>query len=200
MGKRGVKKDSDSHRTSGIPVLLIIDLQNDFVDRAWKKDIVVKNCRRLLAEARHSRIPVFHVRRNYRPDGLDVELPRLRRFSGEGWLAVGGSKGAEPPTGLEEIDGEIVVIKQRWSAFFQTELDMLLRRLGAGTVVIAGLQTPNCVRATAYDAIALDYETVVVSDATSARSGKIHVSNLEDMSAVGARIIPTTKALAILRP
>lgn len=199
MKKLKAKADLKSFRPKDIPALVIIDLQNDFVGRAWKNDIVVKNCKRLLVEARRSRIPVFHVRRSYRPDGLDVELPRLRRFSGDGWLAVGGTKGAEPPKGMEEIDGEIVVIKQRWSAFFQTELDLLLRRLGIGVIVIAGLQTPNCIRATAYDAIALDYETVVVSDATSARSGKIHVSNLEDMAAVGARIMPTAKVLVLFR-
>jgi nicotinamidase-related amidase len=199
LGKPNPRKDSNIFRADGIPVLVIIDLQNDFVDLAWKKEILLKNCKRLLVEARRSRIPVFHVRRSYRPDGLDVELPRLRRFSEEGWLAVGGTKGAEPPKGLEETDGEIVVVKQRWSAFFQTELDMLLRRLGAGTVVIAGLQTPNCIRATAYDAVALDYETVVVSDATTARNGKIHVSNLEDMAAAGVRVIPTAKVLAMLR-
>ena len=199
MGKAKAVKGSNPVRTGAIPALLIIDLQNDFINLAWQKEIVVKNCTRLLGEARRSRIPVFHVRRSYRPDGLDVELPRLRRFSGEKWMAVGGTKGAEPPRGLEERDGEIVVIKQRWSAFFQTELDMLLRRLGIGTLVIAGLQTPNCIRATAYDAIGFDYETVVVSDATSARTGKIHVSNLEDMAAVGVRVIPTEKALPFLR-
>jgi nicotinamidase-related amidase len=185
--------------SNGIPSLVIIDVQNDFVARAWNSGKMVSNCKELLAAAREARVPIFHVRRSYRVDGLDVELPRLRRFLGGEWLVAEGSEGAQPPEGLEEMEGEIVITKQRWSAFFQTELDMLLRRLGVGTLVIAGLQTPNCIRATAYDAIALDYDAVVVSDATSARSAKVHASNLEDMAEVGVRILKTREALDVLR-
>jgi nicotinamidase-related amidase len=183
----------------GVPALVLIDVQNDFVAKAWNRDKMLGNCIRLLLEARRARIPIVHVRRSYRADGLDVELPRLRRFAEDGWLAAEGSHGAEPPKGLEAGEGEIVVVKPRWSAFFQTELDLLLRRLGVGTLVIAGLQTPNCVRATAYDAVALDYDAVVVSDATSARTAAVHRSNLADMAEIGIRVLPASRVLAAMR-
>jgi nicotinamidase-related amidase len=191
-------KPAKAKRGSIMPALLLIDVQNDFLSRAWRGDSVVENCAKLLGCARDSGYPVVHVRRSYRADGLDVELPRLRRFAEEGWIAVGGTRGAEAPPALKELDGELVVVKPRWSAFFHTELDLLLRRIGADTLVIAGLQTPNCVRATAYDAIALDYRTIVVSDATSAATRAIHVANLGDLRRIGAGVMPTREAASVL--
>ena len=61
---------------------------------------------------------------------------------------------------LEVKPGDHYIAKKRWSAFFQTHLDLLFRRLGVANVVLAGVQTPNCIRGTAYDAIALDYPKV----------------------------------------
>lgn len=81
------------------------------------------------------------------------------------------------------------IVKQRYSAFFATELDMLLRRLRVDTVVLAGTTTPNCIRTTCYDAISLDYNTVVLSDCTSSASEEIQLSNLRDMANVGAQIL-----------
>jgi nicotinamidase-related amidase len=183
----------------GVPALVIIDVQRDFLRRAVEPARVARNCARLLAAARAGGAPVFHVRRTYRRDGLDVELPRLREFMSKGWLVAEGSPGARPPQGLEEVEGEIVVRKPRWSAFFRTELDLLLRRLGVGELYVAGLQTPNCVRATIYDAIALDYGVWLVEDATSARTMAVHRSNVRDMVAVGARVMSTAQACKALR-
>jgi nicotinamidase-related amidase len=178
---------------------VLVDVQKDFVARARNPDGLVRNCRLLLAVARKERVPIFHVRRSYRRDGLDVELPRLKRFIESGWMVEEGSDGARPPAGLEDCEGEIVVVKPRWSAFFQTELDLMLRRLGVSTLVIAGLQTPNCIRATAFDAIALDYGAIVVSDATSAATASVHASNLADMGNVGAAILSTQAAAKAFR-
>lgn len=56
------------------------------------------------------------------------------------------------------------------------------------TVVIAGTQTPNCVRATAFDAVSFDYRTIVLSDCTSSANADVQRSNLEDMRAAGVEI------------
>ena len=55
------------------------------------------------------------------------------------------------------------MVKKRFSAFMSTGLDSALRRLGVTRVVMCGVQTPNCIRATAYDAVCLDYPQVRVS-------------------------------------
>ena len=82
--------------------------------------------------------------------------------------------------------GDYTIIKPRWSAFFQTELDLILRRLDVRTVILTGTTTPNCIRTTCYDAIALEYNTVVLTDCCSSHTEEIQRVNLEDMARAGA--------------
>jgi nicotinamidase-related amidase len=82
--------------------------------------------------------------------------------------------------------GEHVVSKKRFSAFWGTHLASLLRRLGAAHVVVAGVQTPNCVRATAFDAVAEDFADVsVLADATASATPAVQEANLADLRAAG---------------
>ena len=81
------------------------------------------------------------------------------------------------------------IVKPRYSAFFATELDLILRRLGIRHLLLSGTTTPNCIRATCYDAICLDYAVAVLSDCTSSVSEEVQQSNLRDMAAVGAEIL-----------
>ena len=82
--------------------------------------------------------------------------------------------------------GEHVVTKKRFSAFWGTHLASLLRRMGATHVVIAGVQTPNCIRATAFDAVADDFPDVsIISDATASATDAIQKANLADCRGVG---------------
>ena len=91
------------------------------------------------------------------PRGVDLDWDRLR--SGR----------------AQEIgDVEHVLCKPRWSAFYRTDLDALLRDAGVDTVVVAGCNLPNCPRATLFDASERDYRTVLVTDATSqATAGRL---------------------------
>ena len=100
-----------------------------------------------------------------------------------------GDKSAQAAEGLRPQPGDYTIIKPRWSAFFQTELDLILRRLGVRTVIVTGTTTPNCIRTTVYDANALDYNTVVLSDCCSSRSEAVQQANLEDMACVGTHIM-----------
>ena len=82
-----------------------------------------------------------------------------------------------------------MVTKRRFSAFFQTTLDMTLRRLGVQRVVLCGVQTPNCIRAAAFDAVSLDYEKVVVlEDATASANEEIQAQNIRDIRNIGVEI------------
>lgn len=71
------------------------------------------------------------------------------------------------PAAFTVLPQDYVLVKPRFSAFFHTGLDLILRRLGVQTVLLAGTTTPNCIRTTCYDAISLDYDAVVLSDCTS---------------------------------
>ena len=137
---------------------------------------------------------MFFVKRIYRSDGSDVELTRHA-----GWVAGGracrpastGPNSAQAPEGLRPQPGDYTIIKPRWSAFFQTELDLILRRLDVRTVILTGTTTPNCVRTTCYDAIALEYNAVVLTDCCSSHTEEIQRVNLEDMARAGAVLMDT---------
>lgn len=92
------------------------------------------------------------------------------------------------PAGVRPDPADYEIIKPRYSAFFQTALDLLLRRLGVDTVLLTGTTTPNCIRTTCYDAISLDYRVVVVEDCCSSNTEEIQRANMLDMANVGALI------------
>lgn len=174
--------------------LILIDMENGFVDPRGGHCIrfaqsTVPACVRALDLARSKGIPVFFVKRIYRADGSDVELTRYAAWKAGGRACIPASAGpnsAQAPEGLRPRPGDYTIIKPRWSAFFQTELDLILRRLDVRTVILAGTTTPNCVRATCYDAIALEYNTVVLTDCCSSQTEEIQRVNLEDMERAGA--------------
>ena len=96
------------------------------------------------------------------------------------------SEGSELAAGLSPLGGEHVVSKKRFSAFHATHLASLLRRMGCTHVVVAGVQTPNCVRATAFDALAEDFPAVsVLSDCTASATDAVQSANLFDLRNAG---------------
>lgn len=100
-----------------------------------------------------------------------------------------GNSSAEMPEGLKPQPGDYTIIKPRWSAFFHTELDLILRRLRVDTVILTGTTTPNCVRTTCYDANALEYNVVVLEDCCSSMTEEIQRANIADMERMGAVIL-----------
>ena len=179
--------------------LLVIDMQNGFLNPRSPLFIdgaaaTIPACVHVIGHCRQNGVPVIFVTRFYRADGLDVEKARL-----EAWWDGGKplSPGCDPALSAEMPPefgvGDFHIVKPRYSAFFATELDLLLRRLGIKTLVLTGTTTPNCIRTTCYDALSLDYDVVVLSDCTSSRTEEIQQSNLRDMAGVGA-IVLTSRA------
>lgn len=179
--------------------LLIIDMQKAFVETEAALCIrgakaTVPACAAALGEARRLGVKIIWVKREYAEDGSDMEIPRLKMLEQlgiRGVLAPGstGINSVEEPEGLTRLESETVLIKPRWSAFFGTDLDEMLKSSGINTVILAGTTTPNCIRMTCYDAIAYDYRTVVLSKCTSSQTEAIQTANLEDMRRAGAEIL-----------
>lgn len=167
--------------------LLIVDMQEDIVAARESTRKSIPAIRLVLDAFRKKGLPVFHIIRTYRRDWSDVELPRIKEFTEKGPRVIENTPGAQIITALAPRTGEYVVVKKRWSGFFMTELPLLLNRLGVRAVVIAGTQTPNCIRTTAFDAISYDLDTTVLSDGTSAATPEIHQANLLDMQNIGIR-------------
>ncbi len=173
--------------------LLIVDMQNDaahpdgrtFVPDAAHKAPVIGM---LLEAFREAKQPVVHVVRSYRADTWDVERFRVPYFqAGRGW-AIEGSWGVQILDRLTPQENEPVIVKQRFSAFFQTELDLLLRRANVTKIVVTGWNLPNCPRTTMYDAIGLDYDVVAPTDALAATNEETRQANFTDLAAIGVRI------------
>ena len=180
--------------------LLIIDMQNDFVlDDAplsvAQGRAVIPNIQVLLGKFRSEHRPVFHVLRIHRKDGSDVEIIRQDIFRKHPF-AVEGTRGAQVVDELMPAPGEYIIPKIRMSAFIGTELDLMLRNLGICELVVTGIQTPNCIRTTVFDAIAYNYPVILIDDAVGAKNEAVHRANIQDMANIGVRIMTTRELLS----
>jgi nicotinamidase-related amidase len=164
--------------------LLLVDMQHDFIDRdglfgRMGIDLSMYEQSRprlaaLLAAARESGALVIHIQNTALPDRMS-DSPAQIRFNlrmHQGARADGpplrytvpGSAGHEFAEGFSPRAGELVVRKYRSSAFWGTNLEMLLRSNGIQTVVLGGCTTEGCVESTARDAMFNDHYVVVASD------------------------------------
>ncbi|KAK3152732.1 hypothetical protein QOZ80_2BG0162840 [Eleusine coracana subsp. coracana] len=180
--------------------MLVIDMQKEFVDPKMSRlalpagKAILPVVTEAVALARERGIFVVWVVREHDPAGRDVELFRRHFYSGgQKSPVVKGSKGAELADGLVIEEGDYKLVKTRFSSFFATPLDSVLKASGINNLVVAGVQTPNCIRQTVFDAVALDYEKVtVITDATAAAEPEIHFANIRDMKNIGVET-PTLK-------
>lgn len=184
--------------------LVMVDMQRDFLESSSPLFVaqgpdILANVVEALQAARAASMPVVHVLRRHRSTGIDVDMCRRELFGQTGGFLVIDTPGVEEPDALKPLAAEVVVAKTRWSGFFATDLDLVLRRLETRHIVLAGLQTPNCIRATAVDALSLDYAVTVLSDATGSRTADIQRSNLQDMTAMGAEVLATRQFIDLIR-
>jgi len=182
--------------------LLIIDMQNDFVREGKPLKVagaqaVIPNIKAVLADFRKRNLPVFHILRVHRPDGSDVEIIRQELFR-RSPFAVAGTPGAAVIDELAPREGEYVLTKTRMSAFIGTELELMLRTLGVTRVYVTGIQTPNCIRTTVFDAIAYNYPVVLVDDAAGAATEEVHRANVLDMQNIRVRIVKAADVAGLL--
>ncbi|CAL4888527.1 unnamed protein product [Urochloa decumbens] len=186
MGSSNDNKWSDT-------AMLVIDMQKEFVDPAMNSltflaggEVILPAVTQAVKLARERGIFVVWVVREHDPAGRDVELFRRRFYSGGKGPAMKGCKGAELADGLAIKEEDYKLVKTRFSSFFATNLDSVLKTSGIKNLVVVGVQTPNCIRQTVFDAVALDYEKVtVIVDATAAANPEIHLANIRDMKNIG---------------
>ncbi|MGZ4103671.1 MAG: cysteine hydrolase family protein [Actinomycetota bacterium] len=173
--------------------LLIIDMQNDLAHpdgRMFIRDAAhrAETMARVLQAFREARAPVIHTVRSYRADSWDVERFRVPYFQSDRGFLVEGTWGRQIIDRLTPEPGEPIVVKPRFSAFMETELDMLLRRATVTRIAVMGTTLPNCPRTTMYDAVSLDYDVVGIEDGLATGSEDTRIANLRDLEAIGVRI------------
>lgn len=156
------------------PAILVVDMLNDFVTGALTCDrakAIVPATAELLDAARKASVPVIFCNDAHIP-GIDRELQIW------GDHAIAGTPGAEVIPELKLSASDYVVPKRRYSGFFQTDLDILLRELGVRTVIMTGLHTHMCVRHTSADAFSLGYDVAVAKEATDSFTEEDYIAGL----------------------
>lgn len=158
------------------PVLLVMDFQRGIVERLGDPSVVGAADRAVKA-ARASGVPVMFVRVAFRP-GYPEAAASNAAFAAAAAQAGDTMHEDHPATqvhaALEPADGEPVITKRRVSAFSGSDLDVLLRAAGAGTLVLAGISTSGVVLSTLRQAADLDYRLVVLSDACADPDPEVH--------------------------
>ena len=170
--------------------VIVVDMLNDFITGALKCDrgvAIVPQTVKLVDGARKAGIPVIFT--NDAHVGIDHELAHW------GVHAMAGTHGAEVIPELNVSDKDYVVKKRRFSAFFHTDLDLLLRELGVDTLIVAGLQTHICVQHTVADAYYLGYNVLVPKDATDCFTQEIYDYTIKYLADIYGAEITDVKTL-----
>ena len=178
--------------------LLLIDVIDSFFKEGMPNHyaeaiLVIDPLRRLLAAARASGALVVHGVERHRPGLDDFEWRKLPRHHLEGAADAAIVPGFQP-IGPREI----LIPKRRYSAFFATDLALLLHEQGVARVIVAGVKTNVCVRATVQDAFAYGFEPLVPRDATNSNRPHLAAASLEDIERYFGRVVTLDEALAAL--
>ena len=182
------------------PALILID----FVDAYFVKDSplyagvedALSSALRVRDAARKAGVPVIYTNVVYQT-GADGgaffrKVPALEVF-------MAGNPLGGWPDGLQPAAGELVISKQYASAFFGTSLASTLTANGIDTLIMTGVTTSGCIRATCIDSISHGFNSIVVADAVGDRHEEPHKANLFDMNAKYADVVDEATTISYLK-
>ncbi|RJP77202.1 MAG: cysteine hydrolase [Candidatus Zixiibacteriota bacterium] len=163
--------------------LLVVDMQNFFLDPASLTftcggPAIIPNLQKLVSAFRAAGRPVIYTRHVHHPDGLDAGIM--------GWWWEGMCREGYPESEvcpeLAPRPGEKQVLKHRYSSFYHTDLDTVLRALKVEDLVVTGIMTNMCCESTARDAYYRDYRVFFPADATGSICEEMHVASLLNLA------------------
>ena len=182
--------------------LLVMDVQNDFCAEggAFDKDgrdvkllqTMVPTLISFIKRAREAGLPVIFSKSIHSSDGShylsESYVEQATRRSKQRYIACPECKkdswGAEFFQGIDPLPGEVVITKHRFSAFMDTDLDLILRSKGIRTLIVTGMTTNVCVETTTREGFCRDYYMVVLRDCTSTYSEELHNNALNTIDQV----------------
>jgi maleamate amidohydrolase len=183
------------------PALILIDFCRAYFDPACELfadvDAALQSALRLRTAARASAMPIILTNVVYHPSAINggrffEKAAPLKNF-------IAGHPMADWAEGLAPQADELIISKQYPSAFFGTSLASTLTSMGVDSVLLTGLTTSGCVRATCVDAMSHGFRTAVIADACGDRHAAPHEANLFDMNAKYADVISEAEAMAFLK-
>ena len=181
------------------PALLVVDVVRGFTDPSCplgsEADEIVDANVRLMNAFHDANLPVVLTTVIYRDDQqasvFRARIPALNLLTPESEWTLFDSR-------LPVAPGDLQLEKRHASSFHGTELDEWLRGQNVDSVVVTGLTTSGCVRATAVDGLQNNYRVVVPREACGDRDGQAHEANLYDLNAKYADVLSLEDTLALL--
>ena len=174
-------------------VLMVIDMQNDFViDGAVMQVPEAKNqlpkIKKLIDRCRDLGVPVIYTIQETDAVYCPLEVLAIPKLHNEGMRK--GTSGQQVVDELAPEPDDIIIRKRRFSAFYQTDLEIILRNIRGSinpvdTIIICGTVTNICCESTARDAFFRDYKVVFGTDICSANTPESHAATLVNMEIFG---------------
>jgi ureidoacrylate peracid hydrolase len=172
--------------------LLVIDMQNFFLDPASPTFTcgglaILPEVKKLISVFRSAGRPVIYTKHVHHPDRIDAGI---MEWWWEG-MCLEGSPESEIHPALLPNPNEKVITKHRYSAFYNTDLETVLRCMKIEELVISGIMTNMCCESTARDAYYRDYKVYFLADGTGSISEEMHLASLLNLS-FGFAYVTTT--------
>ena len=163
--------------------LLVVDMQDFFLDPHSLSFTcgglaILPILKQLIKTFRENDRPVIYTKHVHHPDNLDSGIMRW-------WwkgMCIEGSAESEIHRDLTPLPSEKVILKHRYSAFYNTDLETILRCLGIEDLVISGIMTNMCCKSTARDAYYRDYRVFFLADGTGSINEEMHLASLLNLS------------------
>lgn len=189
----------------GRTALVLIDSQNDschpdgvYAKIGWDISLRQKashNAAEFIKEARKYRVPIIFTKFNQ--SKWNASPAWLRQSKVVGHRACMEGTWGEDFYAIEPLKDDIVVIKHRYSAFIGTNLDVILRSSGIGTLILTGGGTNVCVEATAMDGFQLGYDIVAASDCCGTPDVDEHLAALKRMARLCGTVVESKDVLEV---
>lgn len=177
--------------------LLVIDMQKFFLDSNSPTFTcgglaIIDNIKILIEHFRKNGRPVVYTRHVHDPEGIDAGI---MKWWWEG-MCVEGTPESHIIDDLKPQEKERIINKHRYSAFYNTDLEVYLRGLRVEDLVITGIMTNMCCESTARDAYYRDYRVFFLADATGSINEEMHLGSLLNLSFGFALVTTTQKILS----
>lgn len=178
---------------------IMIDVQKAFTDESRPKyppvQEVLPRLQRFVDDARAAGVLVIWVQVTHPPETNSGVWRQRNPLRSASYLAP-GSEEAEFHPGFGPKEGDVHVIKHRYSAFIGTPLELILHTRDIRTVIVAGLTTDVCVSSTARDAFQRDFDVITLGDCTAEVSRNRHESGLETLGASFGQVCSSSDVVA----